>query len=74
MRRNLIGCEEADSDMSGHVESEVIHKVPLFLPCLLCSQKFRPYFSEEPFLQEAEPGIQRPAEDQEWQRSEQRDV
>ncbi len=60
--------------MSGHVEGDVNYKVPLFLPCLLCSQKFWPFFSEEPFLQEVEPGIQCPAEDQEWQRSEQWDV
>lgn len=28
----MIGCEEADSDMSGHVEGELMYKVPLFLP------------------------------------------
>lgn len=70
----MIGFEEAHSDMSRHVESEVIYKVPLCLPCVLCSQKFWPLFREKPLLQEAEPGIQCPAEDQEWQRSEQWDV
>lgn len=45
-----------------------------FSPCLLCSQKLWPFFSEEPLLQEVEPGIQCPEEDQEWQRGEQWDV
>lgn len=74
MRRHLIGCEEADSGMSGHVQDEVIYKVPLFLPCLLHSKKLWPIFSEEPLLQEVEPGIQCAAKDQKWQRSEQWDI
>lgn len=50
------------------------YKVPLFLPCLLCSQKLWPVFSEEPLLQEAESGIQRLAEDKERHRSEPWDI
>lgn len=51
---------EWDSDMSGHVEGEVIFKVPLFHPC---SQKFWSLFSEESLLQEVEQGLQRLEED-----------
>lgn len=40
IRRHLIGCEEADSDMSGHVEAEFIYKVPPFLLFLLPVRNF----------------------------------
>lgn len=56
----LAVSEESDSDMSGHVEGEVIFKVPLFHPC---SQKFWSLFSEESLLQEVEQGLQRLEED-----------
>lgn len=65
IRRDLTGCEEPHSGMSRHVQHEANYKVPLFLLCLIHSQKLRPFVSEESLLQEVKPCIQRPAEDQE---------